>query len=380
MAKNERFAFGFEMKSQAGNEEAEILLYGYITQYKWNDDDPDMTAKEFDKLLKEAKKNGATKLRMRINSGGGSVWQAVAMRAMLANSGFEEINIDIEGLCASAATLFVCLPNVHVTIAQGSEFMIHNPSTGVWGTSADFEKTLERMRKTEEEQHTMYAKRTGQTEEQIKAWMDAETWFTASEAVQYGFADELLEMDDVAACTVSPETLNAMHSMYQRVPECVKQAEEVSNTEPSSGGEVSEHTSNPEENEEEEIMEIKDMTMDDLRSGNPELFKQIMEQGAANERERMTEIDDMTISGYEEMAQQAKQDGTDAVTFAKMLAKAQKQKGKNYLANREVETAAAEEVVGGDTADNDGANDDEEIQKFAKEMSAAESTSFTGMF
>lgn len=159
-----------------------------------------MTAKDFDKLLKDAKAQGAKKLRIRINSGGGSVWQAVAMRAMLLNSQFEEISVDIEGICASAATLFVCLPDVHVRIAEGSEFMIHNPSTYAGGTAADFEAMAERMRKMEDEDHIMYAKRTGQSEEQIKKWMDAETWFTAREAVEHGFADELVEAGEIAAC------------------------------------------------------------------------------------------------------------------------------------------------------------------------------------
>ena len=120
------------------NDEAEIMIYGGITSEKW--DDSEVTATDFDKAVKEAKKGGAKKLTVRINSGGGSVFQAVAMRSILMNAGMETVNIKIEGLCASAATLISTVPNAHVTISKGSEFMIHNPSTCVWGNAEDLEK------------------------------------------------------------------------------------------------------------------------------------------------------------------------------------------------------------------------------------------------
>lgn len=369
MPRNNRFRFGYDLRMEA-EQEAEIMIYGYITQYKWDEDDPDVTAKEFDKLLKDAKEKGATKLHLRINSGGGNVWQAVAMRAMLLNSSFDEISVDIEGLCASAATLFVCLPNVHVRIAEGSEFMIHNPSTGVWGTSADFRKALDRLTKMETDDHTMYATRTGQTEEQIKAWMDAETWFSAREAVEYGFCDELLEAGEIAACAVSPEIMETMRGMYHNIPNDVTQVtntKPVSPTEPTAAaGDVTENNNQTEK--EDPNMEINEITMDQLKTGNPALYEQIMQAGAAQERERISEIDDLTPAGYEEMAQQAKENGTDAVTFCKQIAKAQREKGKTFIAQRVEETQPAQQVKGGSAADNDGANEDEEIKQFAKEM------------
>ena len=49
-----------------------------------------------------------------------------------------------------------------------------------------------RLRNIEQTSREFYAKRTGQSDEQIKKWMDAETWFTAKEALEYGFADEIL--------------------------------------------------------------------------------------------------------------------------------------------------------------------------------------------
>lgn len=107
MSEKNMFRFGYSLTQSAKPEEAEIMIYSDIVSWKWRAEDPAVTAKEFDKLLKEAKASGAKKLRLRLNCPGGSVEQAVAMKAMLNTSGFEEIHVDIEGMCASAAT-FLC--------------------------------------------------------------------------------------------------------------------------------------------------------------------------------------------------------------------------------------------------------------------------------
>ena len=174
----ERYIIRFSMKAEG--DEAEVMIYSAIDSEKWWGDET--TPADFDKALKEARKNGATKLNVRINSPGGDVYSAVAMRSMIINAGFESVRVMIEGLCASAATLFATIPDASVVIAEGSEFMIHNPMTIAWGNAAEMEKTVDHLHKLESQFHGMYAAKTGQTEDQIKEWMDAETWFTAKEA------------------------------------------------------------------------------------------------------------------------------------------------------------------------------------------------------
>ena len=364
---NNAFRFKYELNMEAGESTAEVLLYGEITSYKWSEDDPAVTAREFDKMLKQAKENGKTKLKLRINSPGGSVWQAVAMRTMLMTSDFEEIDVRIEGLCASAATLFACIPNAHVSIAEGSEFMIHNPFTAMCGNADEMEKAAERLRKIEQEDHAMYAQRTGQSEEQIKEWMDAETWFTAREAVQYGFCDELIDAGTIAA-KVDHETMQCMKGMYRSVPDNV--TEEAAQTkvtyEPTevAAGGASEINQSEQE---EKNMEIKDITMEQIKAENHDLYASIIAAGAVAERERISEIDDLTPAGYEELAQKAKADGTDTASYIKMLVKAQREKGANYLAARKEETEPAQKVAGESTEDHD-ATEADAMDAFAKEM------------
>ena len=128
MAPNEQYRIRFTMKAEG--DEAEVMVYSEIVNEKWWDDE--VSTSDFDKALKEAKKNGARNLNIRINSPGGEVYAAVAMRSMVINSGFEHVRVMIEGMCASAATLFATIPDAKVVIAEGSEFMIHNPMTITW--------------------------------------------------------------------------------------------------------------------------------------------------------------------------------------------------------------------------------------------------------
>ena len=104
----------------ASDSEAEIMLYGEIIQdmpedWKWSKEDK--SAADFDKAIKAARDGGARKLLLRINSPGGIVSEAVAMRSILCAAGFENITVRIEGLCASAATIIAAIPGEHVQIA-----------------------------------------------------------------------------------------------------------------------------------------------------------------------------------------------------------------------------------------------------------------------
>ena len=331
--------------------------------------------KQVKKAIDEAIGNGAKKLSLRINSPGGVCTQAVAMRSILANAGFEEINILIEGLCASAATDLATLPGAHVAISEGSEYMIHNPWCIAFGNANEMEHTIERLRNIEQMSRGFYMKRTGQTEEQIKEWMDAETWFTAEEAVEYGFADEVISAEVVtetpAAACVSERAMTAMRGLYKAVPTNIAiesetlsdgatapENEEVSNGTPVAGAptEINLKEDNP--------MELDGITMDQLRDGNPALFEQVQQNAVAAERERISDIDALTVPGYEAMAEEAKANGTSAMDFQKQIVAAMKEKGGKFMQARQEETAPAQDVTGG--APETGLDEDKEIKKNAE--------------
>lgn len=386
----ERYAIRFDLR--ASGEEAEVMIYSGIENEKWWGDET--TPADFDKALKEAVKGGARKLNVRINSPGGDVYSAVAMRSMIMNAGFESVRVMIEGLCASAATIIATVPGANVVIAEGSEYMIHNPWTLAYGNASEIEKVADHLHQMEAQFGEMYAARSGQSEEQIRAWMDSEKWFTAKEAVESGFCDELLETQPVAAC-VTGRDMALMKEMYRDVPEDIvvkdedegdvtssgpsghlpllaeglakhqgKAFGEVSNEAPVAGASTEINT----HEEEDEVMDIKDITMDQLRAENPALVEAIRQAAVADERQRQDDIEALTIPGYEDMAQAAKRDGTSAMDFQKQIVAAMKQKGGDFLKARQQETEKASEVRGGNARDI--GNDLDEIEKNAREIAA----------
>ena len=381
MPNRTQFMLSYELNMSTGSEEAEILVYGYIVTNKYGENNPDVTAKDFDKMLKDAKAQGAKRLNIRINSGGGNIYQAVAMRTQLLSADFDEIKVRIDGLCASAATLIASIPGASVSMGEGGSYMIHPPLTWMYGNAKDMEENAKYLRKKEDDFRAMYVKRSGKTDDQVKEWMDAETWFTAQEALDNGFIDEIITGEEVVAC-VTMETLDALHDIYKNVPEMAVMAALPAESNTSTGEPAvaaGEPTANTNNNEEDDTMpNISEATMEQLQTENPALHASIMQAGAAAERERIQEIDALTPPGedYAEMAAKAKKDGTSAMDFHKQIVKAQKEKGSNFMQSRQRETAPAAAVAGGASEDTTGTTDDElkahaeEMAKLAKEVRA----------
>ena len=112
-------------------------------------------------------------------------------------------------------------------------------------------------------------------------------------------------------------------------------------------------------------MDIKDISIEQLTAENPALLEQIQQNAVAAERKRQEDIDSLTIPGYEDLAMQAKNDGTSAFDFQKQLVAAMRKKGKEFLSAREQETQPAQVVSGGEPESNT-ANEQQEIEENAK--------------
>ena len=115
-------------------------------------------------------------------------------------------------------------------------------------------------------------------------------------------------------------------------------------------------------------MDMKDINLDQLRAENPALVDQIMQDAVSAERQRIEDIDALTLPGYEGMAADAKAAGTSAIDFQRKVVEAQKQKGKDFITNRQKETEPAKDVAGG--APEGGKSEEQEILDNAKEIAA----------
>lgn len=130
-------------------------------------------------------------LNIHINSPGGDVFEGRAIMAAI--SAFRGKTVaQIDSLCASAATSIALACN-EIRMSEGAFFMIHNASGFAWGDKTELRNTADVLEKIEDAIVNDYTSRTGKPEQEIRDKMQAETWFTAQEALEYGFIDSITE-------------------------------------------------------------------------------------------------------------------------------------------------------------------------------------------
>ena len=136
-----------------------------------------------------AQAEGSPVLNIYINSPGGSVFEARAIMAAIGRFSGKTV-AHIDSLCASAATSIALSCN-EVVMKEGALFMIHNASGMAWGDKTAMRETADLLEKIELSIIKDYTDKTGKSDEEIMSLMDAETWFTAQEALDAGFIDRI---------------------------------------------------------------------------------------------------------------------------------------------------------------------------------------------
>lgn len=131
-----------------------------------------------------------------INSPGGSASDGAAMMAAMERHG--KVTVTIEGVAASAASLTAMGAQV-VLMHPVALLMIHEPSAGTFGTADELRADADTLEKMSLVYAKGYARATGQPVSRVASWMAAETWMTATEAVELGFVDRITEPASGAA-------------------------------------------------------------------------------------------------------------------------------------------------------------------------------------
>ncbi len=163
---------------RAARKTAELLIYDEIGS----------GGKTSTALLNELAALGdLTTINVRINSPGGDVFEALAMHNALTRHQAQIIT-HIDGLCASAAT-FVALAGDEVRMADNAMLMIHEPWTVAGGNADAMQKQADLLDTIAEQIVALYARKTGAEPAAIREWMQAETWYTADQALAAGFID-----------------------------------------------------------------------------------------------------------------------------------------------------------------------------------------------
>lgn len=163
----------FEAKAEAGG--TVIDLYDEIGY--WGTD-----ARSFRAKLQDATGD----ITLRINSPGGDVFDGIAIyNDLLAYDG--KVKVEVVGLAASIASI-IAMAGDEIVIADNAMFMIHNAWTYGVGNRHNFADLGATLTKIDDALARTYAARTTTGIRAIKQMMDDETWLTAKEAKDAGFA------------------------------------------------------------------------------------------------------------------------------------------------------------------------------------------------
>ena len=137
-------------------------------------------------------------INLRVNSPGGDVFEASAIYNLLkdyAKVNNIEITGYIDGLAASAAS-FLVLCATKVIMGTGALYMIHNPLTSAYGNAEKLKKQIELLDTVKEAILDIYCTKSKLSREEISEKMNGEKWYRASEALEAGFVDEIVENDN----------------------------------------------------------------------------------------------------------------------------------------------------------------------------------------
>lgn len=203
----------FEFKNEVSDNKQVLTLSGVIQKRYWSDD------KYIDaKMVREALEDVTNDIHIRLNSPGGDVFQGVEIYNYLKDHS-SNITVEVMGNAASAAT-FICAGADKVIMNIGTTFMIHEAESHAWGNKQDLQKTLQALETIDDSILSIYENRTGQSKDQLTEWINAAKWFTAQEAVDYGFADEIKnkkpidENNESIEDIVSAKVAQAMASFF----------------------------------------------------------------------------------------------------------------------------------------------------------------------
>jgi ATP-dependent Clp endopeptidase proteolytic subunit ClpP len=178
----------YTIKNKANTDTASISIHDEIGL--WG-----ITAAQF---MKDVKDLGDVKaIHLSIHSPGGNVFDGLAMYNTLAAHP-AKIYGKVAGIAASAAS-FVLMAADQIEMPEDSFLMIHNTQGGAYGDSEYLREMADLMDKLGSQIANIYKKRTGQDSATIADMMSAETWMTANEAKELGFADTVSNAIGLAA-------------------------------------------------------------------------------------------------------------------------------------------------------------------------------------
>lgn len=172
---------------------AQILIYGYISPY-------DISAADFLVEL-TALAQRFTNIQIRINSGGGSVFEGIAIRSAIKTFIKAGINITtwVDGVAASMGAVLAISGN-KVYIGKYARMMFHQASAYAEGSAEEIRRAADMVEQAENDIIKMVMEKSGMTEEEVRSSLikPGDQWLTAQQCIDMKLADEIFDAEEVS--------------------------------------------------------------------------------------------------------------------------------------------------------------------------------------
>ena len=281
---------------------AEINMYGEVVATRpvdWWTGNPIpgnfIAQDEFLRDLEELA--GKDSITVHINSVGGDMYAGIAIYNRLKGLAAKVTTIN-DGLAASAGSLIFMAGDTR-KVNAGSNLMIHGAAGFLYGyyQVQDLTAIKKQLEAHNKAGINIYAEATGKDKDTIKNMVDKETWLTGSDAVDAGFAHEVIGEDTPVSMSLTPDKAHIVVngvSMSVRGLSNIPAGIEVMPTAPVSNAAPTLPVDNIQNlTRSEEEMPITNV--DELRAAHPDLVAQIENaartEGATNERTRIQGIE-----------------------------------------------------------------------------------------
>ena len=322
----------------------EILIDKVIGEDEWRawfGEETEVSSDDVRKAL-AAFPSGETEMRITIDSPGGDVYEGITIfniiRDFARNNPDVKITTYVQGMAASMASVIALAawsvnPRNDVIVEDNSIFMIHNAWGIVIGDENDMREGAEWFSKVDDMLRAVYVRRSGKSDDEIKAMMDAETWLWGDEIVEAGFAAAIMDMpkndDGIEGVALTKnERLVSAKAAFTKSQELMRS---VSAKRKENGGGKSfraaamalgiaggllpknEADFSAENKKGDSSMKI---TVDELKKDNPEIYAQIVKDGenagVAKEQARVSRLLALgEKSGAKEFALECIKNGSD---------------------------------------------------------------------
>lgn len=136
-------------------------------------------------------------VEVNVASNGGDVFSASEIYTMLRQSK-ANVTVNIQGLAASAASV-IAMAGDKVNISPTAQLMIHQAASYGGGNKDDLAREINVLDGIDKSIASAYESKTGMPQGDLLNMMAQETWIGAQEAVDKGFADEIMFVDEKQA-------------------------------------------------------------------------------------------------------------------------------------------------------------------------------------